>query len=75
MQEIVAKMQNPLQRIALVALGWILTLVGIVGLFLPVVLGAFLIVAGGPDAESSKCVAAASAREMSSEVSRPRACV
>ena len=44
MQEIaVAKAQRPLQR---VALGWILMLVGIVGLFLPVVPGTFLIVAG-----------------------------
>jgi len=44
MQEIgIAKTQRPLQR---VALGWILMLVGIVGLFLPVVPGAVLIVAG-----------------------------
>lgn len=46
MEAIVAKEQNPLQRIALVALGWILTLVGILGLFLPIVPGVFLIVAG-----------------------------
>jgi hypothetical protein len=44
MQEIgVAKAQRPLQR---VALGWILMLVGTVGLFLPVVPGAFLIATG-----------------------------
>jgi len=44
MQEIgVAKTQRPLQR---VALGWILMLVGTVGLFLPVVPGAFLIATG-----------------------------
>lgn len=43
MEVIVAKEQNPLER---VALGWILTLVGILGLFLPIVPGAFLIVAG-----------------------------
>jgi Putative transmembrane protein (PGPGW) len=44
MQEIaVAKTQTPLQR---VALGWILMLVGFIGLFLPVVPGAFLIAAG-----------------------------
>ena len=44
MQEIaVAKTRGPLQR---VALGWILVLVGIVGLFLPVVPGAFLIASG-----------------------------
>jgi len=44
MQEIgIAKTQRALQR---VALGWILMLVGIVGLFLPVVPGTFLIVAG-----------------------------
>jgi len=44
MQEIgIAKTQRPLHR---VALAWILMLVGIVGLFLPVVPGTFLIVAG-----------------------------
>ena len=44
MQEIaIAKNQSPLQR---AALGWILVLVGIVGLFLPVVPGAFLIATG-----------------------------
>ena len=47
MQEIgIAKTQKPLQRIAVVALGWILIIGGIVGLFLPVVPGTFLIVAG-----------------------------
>jgi len=47
MQKIgVAKTQKPLQRIAFVALGWILIIAGIVGLFLPVVPGTFLIVAG-----------------------------
>ena len=46
MEDMVAKMQTPLQRIALVALGWILTLVGIAGLFLPVLPGVFLVVAG-----------------------------
>jgi len=47
MQEIgIAKTQKPLQRIAVVALGWILMIGGIVGLFLPFVPGAFLIVAG-----------------------------
>ena len=47
MQEIgIAKTQKPLQRIAVVALGWILMIGGIVGLFLPVVPGTFLIVAG-----------------------------
>lgn len=46
MEAIVAKAQNQLERVALVALGWILTLVGILGLFLPIVPGAFLIVAG-----------------------------
>ena len=44
MQEIgIAKTQRPLQRFAL---GWILMLVGIVGLFLPVVPGTFLIATG-----------------------------
>jgi len=47
MQEIgIAKTQKPLQRIAVVALGWILMIGGIVGLFLPVLPGTFLIVAG-----------------------------
>jgi len=46
MEDIIDKTQTPLQRIALVALGWILTLVGIAGLFLPVLPGIFLIVAG-----------------------------
>jgi len=47
MQEIgIAKTQKPLQRVAVVALGWILMIGGIVGLFLPFVPGAFLIVAG-----------------------------
>ena len=47
MQEIgIAKTQKPLQRIAVVALGWILMIGGIVGLFLPFVPGTFLIVAG-----------------------------
>jgi len=46
MEDMVAKTQTPLQRIALVATGWILTLVGIVGLFLPVLPGVFLVVAG-----------------------------
>ena len=44
MQEIgIAKTQRPLQR---VALGWILMLIGIVGLFLPVVPGTFVVIAG-----------------------------
>ena len=47
MQEIgIAKTQKPLQRIAVVALGWLLIIGGIVGLFLPFVPGAFLIVVG-----------------------------
>jgi hypothetical protein len=47
MQEIgIAKAQKPLQRIVVVALGWILMIGGIVGLFLPFVPGAVLIVAG-----------------------------
>jgi hypothetical protein len=46
MEAIVAKAQNQLERVALVAFGWILTLVGILGLFLPIVPGALLIVAG-----------------------------
>jgi len=46
MEDMVAKTQTPLQRILLISLGWILTLVGIAGLFLPVLPGLFLIVAG-----------------------------
>jgi hypothetical protein len=46
MEAIAAKAENQLERVALVALGWILMLAGILGLFLPIVPGAFLIVAG-----------------------------
>jgi hypothetical protein len=47
MQKIgIPKTQIPLQRIAVVALGWIFIFVGIVGLFLPFVPGTLLIVAG-----------------------------
>lgn len=47
MQEIgIAKAGKPLQRIAVVALGWILMIGGVIGLFLPFVPGAVLIVAG-----------------------------
>jgi uncharacterized membrane protein YbaN (DUF454 family) len=38
--------QKPRQRVALIALGWILICLGIVGLILPVVPGAVLIVVG-----------------------------
>jgi hypothetical protein len=46
MEDVINKTKTPLQGIALVALGWILTLVGIAGLFLPIVPGVFLIMAG-----------------------------
>ena len=47
MQKIViAKTQNQLRRIAVVALGWILILGGTVGLVLPIIPGAVLIVVG-----------------------------
>ena len=46
MEDFINKTQTPFQRIALAALGWILTLAGIVGLFLPVLPGVLLIVAG-----------------------------
>ena len=47
MQEIgVSKSQNPLPRIAVVAVGWILILGGIVGFFVPIIPGAVLIVVG-----------------------------
>jgi hypothetical protein len=42
----IAEARKPLQRIAVVALGWILMIGGIVGLFLPFVPGAALIVVG-----------------------------
>jgi hypothetical protein len=47
MREIgIAKSQRPLRRIAVIVLGWVLILLGIVGLVLPVVPGAVLIVVG-----------------------------
>jgi hypothetical protein len=47
MQEIgVTKAQKPLQRFAIVAVGWIFILGGIVGLFIPVLPGGLLIFAG-----------------------------
>jgi len=47
MQEIgITTSQKPLQRVAVVALGWVLILLGIVGLVLPVVPGAVLMVVG-----------------------------
>ena len=47
MEEIgITKSQNPLLRIAVVALGWILILGGIVGLFVPIIPGAVLIIVG-----------------------------
>jgi uncharacterized protein len=46
MEGIVAKAQNQLERVALVALGWVFICLGIAGLVLPVVPGAVLIVVG-----------------------------
>jgi CheY-like chemotaxis protein len=47
MQEIgISKSQNPLPRIAVVAVGWILILGGIVGFFVPIIPGAVFIVVG-----------------------------
>lgn len=47
MQEIgITKTQKPLQRIAVVALGWIFILGGVVGLFIPILPGGALIFAG-----------------------------
>ena len=46
MQEIGITKSPKLQRFAVVALGWVLILLGIVGLVLPVVPGAVLIVFG-----------------------------
>ena len=46
MEAIVAKAQNQLERVALVALGWVFICLGIVGLVVPVVPGAVLIVVG-----------------------------
>ena len=42
----ITESQNPLLRIAVVPLGWILILGGIVGLFVPIMPGAVLIIAG-----------------------------
>jgi uncharacterized membrane protein YbaN (DUF454 family) len=47
MQEIgITKSQRPFRRIAIVALGWVLILLGIAGLVLPIIPGAVLIVVG-----------------------------
>jgi uncharacterized membrane protein YbaN (DUF454 family) len=47
MQEIgITKSQKQLQRVAVIALGWVLICLGILGLVLPVVPGAVLIVLG-----------------------------
>src|SRR5580704_3814297 len=47
MQEIgITKSQKQLQRVSVIALGWVLILLGIAGLVLPVVPGAVLIVVG-----------------------------
>ena len=47
MQEVgITKSQKPVQRFAVVALGWVLILLGIVGLVVPVVPGAVLMVVG-----------------------------
>jgi uncharacterized membrane protein YbaN (DUF454 family) len=47
MQEIgITKSQKQLQRVAVIALGWVFICLGIVGLVLPVVPGAVLIVVG-----------------------------
>lgn len=46
MHEIEITRRKPLRRLALVALGWALLLVGVIGLLLPVVPGGLLIVLG-----------------------------
>jgi hypothetical protein len=47
MQEIgITKSQRPFRRIAIVALGWVLILLGIAGLVLPIIPGAVLILVG-----------------------------
>jgi uncharacterized membrane protein YbaN (DUF454 family) len=46
MEAIVAKAQNQLERVARVVLGWVFICLGVVGLVLPVVPGAILIVVG-----------------------------
>jgi uncharacterized membrane protein YbaN (DUF454 family) len=74
MQEIgIAKAQKPLQRIVVVALGWVLMIGGIVGLFLPFVPGAVLIVAGALMLRPQRaCLRRALARGMSSAISSSR---
>jgi uncharacterized membrane protein YbaN (DUF454 family) len=47
MQEIgITKSEKPLQRVVVIALGWVFICLGIVGLVLPVVPGSVLIVVG-----------------------------
>ena len=41
-----ATLKTPLKRVALLVFGWVLVLGGIIGLFLPIVPGGFLIVVG-----------------------------
>src|ERR1035441_393694 len=42
----ITKSKKPLQRVAVIALGWVLILLGIAGLVLPIMPGAVLIVVG-----------------------------
>ncbi len=46
MEASITKAQSQLERVALVGLGWVFICLGIVGLVLPVVPGALLIVVG-----------------------------
>ena len=46
MEAIVANAHSRLQRVAVIALGWVFICLGIVGLVIPVVPGALLIVVG-----------------------------
>ena len=73
MQEIGITKSPKLQRFAVVALGWVLILLGIVGLVLPVVPGAVLIVVGVLMVNPSVRGCGECWREMSSAVSRPSA--
>ena len=73
MEATVAKAQSQLERVAVVALGWVFICLGIVGLVLPIVPGAASYSCWRPHGESPMCVVAANAGNMSSAVSRPSA--
>ncbi|HSY98950.1 MAG TPA: hypothetical protein VK788_05595 [Terriglobales bacterium] len=66
----VATLKTRLKRVALLAFGWVLALGGIIGLFLPIVPGSFLIVAGALMLSPQMRVAAASTGEVFCTISQ-----